>query len=111
LAARFCSQSGENVNGLIGQADALGAYYCIATQSSESGAYPSLGTNSAIIAVASTTPTPEPTTVTLIGIGTGVLGLIRKRRQKNGNCWHARAEKGLLQRALFSALPAIASKL
>lgn len=74
------SQIGENVNGLIAQVDADGAYYYIATQSSENGAYPELGTNSAIIAVA--TPTPEPSTMVLVGLGLCAASFLRRKRAR-----------------------------
>jgi hypothetical protein len=74
------SQTGENVNGLIAQVNALGAYYDIATQSSDGGAFPLLGTNSAIIAVAES---PEPETFGFIGMGLALIGLrvVRKRNR------------------------------
>jgi hypothetical protein len=74
------SQTGENVNGLIAQADGLGAYYYVATQSSEAGAYPDLGTNSAIIAVSSVVPEPSSWALLLTVVGgLGLLGLKRRR--------------------------------
>jgi hypothetical protein len=50
------SQTGENVNGLDTQLTNAGASYVVSTQSSENGAYPNLGTNSAAIGVAVTPP-------------------------------------------------------
>lgn len=75
------NQTGEDVNGLIAQVNALGAYYDIATQSSDNGAFPLLGTNSAIIAVAGSTP--EPATLGFIGVGLALIGLrvVRKRNR------------------------------
>lgn len=74
------SQIGEDMNGLIAQVGADGAYYYIATQSSENGAYPELGTNSAIIAVA--TPTPEPSTMVLVGLGLCAASFLRRKRAR-----------------------------
>jgi PEP-CTERM motif len=69
------SAIGENVNGLISEVDADGANYWIATQSSENGAYPLLGTNSAIIAVESGVPEPSTWAMMLIGLaGLGFAG-------------------------------------
>ena len=45
------SQTGKNVNGLNAQLASAGAAYVVSTQSSENGAYPNLGTNSAAIGV------------------------------------------------------------
>jgi len=72
--------SGQNVNGLITEADGLGAYYWIGTQSSENGAYPSLGTNSALIGVAAV---PEPASFGFVVLGLAGL-LACTRRRKNG---------------------------
>ena len=44
------SQAGENVNGLNTDLNNVGAAYIVSTQSSEHGAYPNLGANSAAIA-------------------------------------------------------------
>jgi hypothetical protein len=74
------SQLGENVNGLIGQAEGFGAYYYIATQSSENGAYPNLGTNSAIIGVANATTVPEPSSWALFLTVAGGIGFGFRRR-------------------------------
>lgn len=68
----------ETVDSLIAQVDSLGAYYWIATQSSENGAYPAYGENSAIIAVAS--PVPEPSSWLLLLTVVGGCGLALKRR-------------------------------
>lgn len=75
------SQTGEDVNGLISEVDADGAYYWIATQSSENGAYPLLGENSAIIAVA-TSVIPEPSTWAMMLIGFAGLGFLGYRRTR-----------------------------
>jgi hypothetical protein len=50
------SQTGENVDLLNAQLATSGASYVVSTQSSEHGAYPNLGTNSAAIGVAVTSP-------------------------------------------------------
>ena len=72
------SASGENVNGLIGNVMADGAYYWIATQSSENGPWPGgLGANSAIIAVAGV---PEPSTWAMLALGFAGLGFAASRR-------------------------------
>ncbi len=55
------SQTGQNVNGLIGELAGLGFNNYVATQSMDGGQYPGLGTNSAIIAVhVSGVPGPIP---------------------------------------------------
>lgn len=74
------SQLGEDVNGLISQVQGLGATYYVATQSSENGNYPNLGTNSAIIAFGS--PVPEPTTFGLLAAGIGLIGSLARRRKQ-----------------------------
>jgi hypothetical protein len=70
------NQSGESVNGLIGDVVADGAYYWVATQSSENGSYPDFGENSAIIAVAQV---PEPATWALMLAGFAGLGFAGHR--------------------------------
>jgi hypothetical protein len=74
------SELGENVNGLISEVNADGAYYWIATQSSENGAYPFLGANSAIIAVSS--GVPEPSTWAMMALGFIGLGFAARRGRK-----------------------------
>ena len=74
------SQIGESVNGLIGQGEGLDAYYGIATQSSENGAYPNLGANSAIIGVANATTVPEPSSWALFLTVAGGIGFGFRRR-------------------------------
>ena len=64
------NQVGETANELDAQLKSLGAYYYVTTQSSENGAYPSLGANSAAIAVSAT---PEPSSLLLLA--TGLLGM------------------------------------
>jgi hypothetical protein len=61
------SEIGQNVNGLISEAQADGAQYIIATQSSENGAYANLGENSAFIAVGSGVPEPSTWAMMLLG--------------------------------------------
>jgi len=75
------SATGEDVNGLIGEVFADGAYYFVGTQSSENGFYPALGANSAIIAVASST-IPEPSTWAMMVIGFAGLGFAGYRRAR-----------------------------
>ena len=75
------SEAGESVNGLIGEVNADGAYYWVATQSSESGAYPDLGANSAIIAV-STSVIPEPSTWAMMLVGFAGLCFVGYRRAR-----------------------------
>ena len=78
------SQFGENVNGLIGNVLADGAYYWVATQSSENGAWPyGLGTNSAIIAVS--TGVPEPSTWAMLALGFAGLGFAASRRGRKAS--------------------------
>ena len=73
------SQLGQDVNGLIGNVLADGAYYWVATQSSENGAWPlGLGTNSAIIAVSA----PEPSTWAMLALGFAALGFAARRGRK-----------------------------
>jgi PEP-CTERM motif len=74
------SELGESVNGLIAEANADGAYYWVATQSSENGLYPNLGANSAIIAVAS--GVPEPSTWAMMALGVIGLGFAARRGRK-----------------------------
>ncbi|MGA8714412.1 MAG: PEP-CTERM sorting domain-containing protein [Roseiarcus sp.] len=79
------SQAGENVNGLIADVNADGAYYWVATQSSENGAWPmGLGTNSAIIAVASSA-IPEPSTWAMMVLGFAGLGFAGYRRGRKAS--------------------------
>ena len=54
------SETGENVNGLDTDLANAGAAYVISTQSSENGAYPSLGANSAAIGATVTSPESLP---------------------------------------------------
>ena len=71
---------GQAVNGLITEAQGLGAYYWVATQSSENGSYPGLGSNSALIGVAAI---PEPASFGFMALG--LAGLFAyTRRRKNG---------------------------
>jgi hypothetical protein len=72
----------ENVNGLIHDAHGVGAKYIIATQSSENGAYPGLGMNSAMIAVSG--GVPEPSTWATMLIGLGGLGAVMRNRRRAG---------------------------
>jgi hypothetical protein len=74
------SMLGESVNGLISEILADGGYYYIATQSSEAGYYPNLGTNSAIIAVSS--GVPEPSTWAMMALGFIGLGFAARRGRK-----------------------------
>jgi hypothetical protein len=76
------SQLGESVNGLMGNVLADGAYYWVATQSSEGGIYPALGANSAIIAVANI---PEPTTWAMLALGFAGLGFAGHRRGRKAS--------------------------
>jgi hypothetical protein len=74
------SQSGQNVNGLITEAQGLGAYYWIATQSSENGAYPNLGANSALIGISDI---PEPASFGVMAMAlAGLLAYTRRRKNK-----------------------------
>jgi hypothetical protein len=80
------NQTQEDVNGLIAQVNALGAYYWVATQSSENGAFPSLGSNSAILAVAPfapLAPVPEPATMGFMAVGLALIGVRLARRQRS----------------------------
>ena len=74
------SQTGEDVNGLIGDVLSDGAYYWVATQSSENGAYPLLGANSAIIAVAQV---PELSTWAMMGLGFAGLAFAGYRSRRS----------------------------
>ncbi len=78
------SMLGENVDGLIAEIMADGGYYYIATQSSENGAYPLLGSNSAIIAVASSA-IPEPSTWAMMGLGFAGLAFAGYRRGRKAS--------------------------
>lgn len=71
------SNSGEDVNGLIGEVNADGAFYNVATQSSEHGDYPGLGSHSTILAVA--TPEPASLSLLLLGLGLSSSALIRRK--------------------------------
>jgi hypothetical protein len=73
---------GQTVDQLISEAQGLGAYYWIATQSSENGAHPNLGENSAIIGVIPSTSIPEPASFVAMAMGLAVLAA-RSRRRKN----------------------------
>jgi hypothetical protein len=73
------SQLGQDVNGLIGEAQSDGAQYIIATQSSENGAYPNLGIDSAFIGVGNV---PEPSTWAMMLVGFAGLGYAGYRRSK-----------------------------
>ena len=75
---------GESVDGLIKEIMADGGYYYIATQSSENGAYPLLGSNSAIIAVASSA-IPEPSTWAMMVLGFAGLGFAGYRRGRKAS--------------------------
>jgi len=79
------NQAEQNVNGLIAQVNALGASYWVATQSSENGAFPSLGSNSAILAVAPfvPAPVPEPATMGFMAVGLALVGVRLARRQRS----------------------------
>jgi len=76
------SSDGEDVNGLISDIEADGANYWIATQSSENGAYPLLGANSAIIGVEATAAIPESSTWAMMLVGFAGLGLFGYRRAR-----------------------------
>ena len=74
------NQTGQDVNGLISQVVGDGANYWVATQSSENGAYPLLGSNSAILAVEAV---PEPSTWAMLGLGFAGLGFAGYRGRKS----------------------------
>jgi hypothetical protein len=76
------SQSGESANALDAQLAAAGSIYTITTQSSENGAYPNLGTNSAAIGFG-LTAVPEPSSVALfVTMLTGFGGIAWRRRRR-----------------------------
>lgn len=69
---------GQNVDQLIAQGISLGAVYQIATQSSENGLHPNLGSNSAFIGIGNV---PEPGTWAMLIAGFGLVGAAARRRR------------------------------
>lgn len=71
--------AGQNVNDLIGQAQAAGADFLMAGQSAENGGYPNLGANSAVIGVSGGVPEPATWGMMLLGFF-GLGSMVRRRR-------------------------------
>ena len=73
------SQVGQDINGLIAQAQGLGAAYIMASQSDENGLYPQVGTNSQFIAIGGSVPEPASWALMLAGFGLTGAALRRQR--------------------------------
>jgi len=76
------SQIGEDANGLDSQLSAAGASYIMTTQSSENGAYPNLGTNSAAIGYGPAVPEPSSVALFITALA-GAGAMAWRRRRKN----------------------------